>query len=428
MDAIIAINSSQRIILFNPAAEAMFGLAAQMVLGRPMGILMPTRFRGLHADHVKQFVAHGITARKMGALGELSGLRANGEEFPIEATISAIASKGGGIYVAIVRDITARIRMERQLRSFIDYAPAAIAMFDRDMRYLAASRLWRDYYGLHGDIAGRSHCDELLDRREPWREALPRALAGEAVASAGDTIERPGVPRVWLEWEIRPWYSSNGEIEGVILLTEDITERKRQDEQIRLLLGEVNHRSKNMLALVQAIARQTTAFSPEDFLERFGERVRALAASQDLLVRSDWKGVDLETLIQSQVAHFSDLVGTRISVKGPALTISARAAQAIGMAMHELTTNAGKYGALANGDGRVDIVWHVSQEEGGEVFVISWAEQNGPPVSPPSRCGFGSTVISRLAEASLDAKVDLDYASFGLIWRLECPAEQVIGL
>ena len=96
--------------------------------------------------------------------------------------------------------------------------------------------------------------------------------------------------------------------------------------------------------------------------------------------------------------------------------------------MHELTTNAGKYGALANGDGRVDIVWHVSQEGGGEVFVISWAEQNGPPVSPPSGRGFGSTVISRLAEASLEAKVDLDYASSGLIWRLECPAEQVTGL
>ncbi len=95
--------------------------------------------------------------------------------------------------------------------------------------------------------------------------------------------------------------------------------------------------------------------------------------------------------------------------------------------MHELTTNAGKYGALTNGDGCVGIIWHAAGEEGrDEAFVISWAERNGPPVAPPSR-RVGSTVISRLAEASLEATVDLDYAPSGFFWRLECPAKNIVG-
>jgi len=122
-----------------------------------------------------------------------------------------------------------------------------------------------------------------------------------------------------------------------------------------------------------------------------------------------------------------DLIGTRIELKGPALVISARAAQPIGMALHELATNAGKYGALSNGSGRVEIAWSGGCGEAGERrFVISWREEGGPPVSVPASQGFGSIVLSRMAADSLDAKVDLDFAATGLVWRLECPAKSVV--
>lgn len=143
----------------------------------------------------------------------------------------------------------------------------------------------------------------------------------------------------------------------------DIDERKRHEEQITLLLREVNHRSKNMLAVVQAIARQTVAATPKDFIDRFAERIEALAASQDLLVKNDWKGVDLQDLARSQLGHFKDLVDKRIELRGPRLFVSASAAQTIGMALHELATNAGKYGALSDGCGRVEVDW--SLERGG---------------------------------------------------------------
>jgi PAS domain S-box-containing protein len=207
----------------------------------------------------------------------------------------------------------------------------------------------------------------------------------------------------------------------------DITERKLHDAQIDLLMAEVNHRSKNMLTVVQAIARQTASKTPDEFIERFGERVKALAASHDLLVKSEWKNVELGELVRSQLAHFGNLIGTRIDLKGPELRVSAAAAQTIGMTMHELATNAGKYGALSNSGGRVEIEWGMRRAGQGDAFTISWRETGGPQVAAPARRGFGSTVISRMAAEGLDAEVELKFEPEGLSWWLECPAQEVTG-
>ncbi len=207
----------------------------------------------------------------------------------------------------------------------------------------------------------------------------------------------------------------------------DLTERERHESHINLLLREVNHRSKNMLSVVQAIARQTVADNPEDFMERFADRIQALAASQDLLIKSEWRGVDLQELARSQLGHFRDLVDKRIDLRGPAIHVSASAAQIIGMALHELATNAGKYGALSDDSGCVEVEWSVQPGEGGEeTFVLGWREHGGPAVTAPSRTGFGSTVLCRVTKESLDAQVELNYASTGVVWRLQCPVREVM--
>ncbi len=126
--------------------------------------------------------------------------------------------------------------------------------------------------------------------------------------------------------------------------------------------------------------------------------------------------------MRAQLAHFADLVGSRIAVHGQKLHLNAAAAQAIGLALHELATNAGKYGALSVDAGRVDVRWRLD----GDIFAMSWTERNGPPVSPPERRGFGSTVIGVMAKVTVGGQVQLDYTPSGLMWRLICPAANAL--
>jgi two-component sensor histidine kinase len=207
-----------------------------------------------------------------------------------------------------------------------------------------------------------------------------------------------------------------------VCVAQDMTDQRAHEEQVQLLMREINHRAKNMLSLVQAIARQTAARDFEDFIERFTERIQALAANQDLLVRNEWQGVHVEDLVRAQLAHFADLVGSRITVQGSPLSLNAAAAQAIGLALHELATNAGKYGALSVEAGGVDVCWRVDSD----MFAMTWTERGGPPVSPPERGGFGSTVITSMVKQTLNGQVQLDYAPSGVVWNLTCPRANVL--
>jgi two-component sensor histidine kinase len=182
-------------------------------------------------------------------------------------------------------------------------------------------------------------------------------------------------------------------------------------------MREMSHRAKNTLSVVDAIAHQTATRSPEDFSARFSDRIQALSASQDLLVRNDWRGVEIKDLVHAQLAHFADLIGSRIATVGPKLRVNEACAQAIGLALHELATNAGKYGALSTYEGHVYVSWGTV----GDTFTMSWTEREGPLLSAPKRRGFGTIVMGAMTERSVDGKVDIDYSPSGLTWRLRCP-------
>ena len=152
----------------------------------------------------------------------------------------------------------------------------------------------------------------------------------------------------------------------------DRTEAHKQaEQQIRLLMNEVNHRSKNLLSVVTAIAQQTAASSPQEFVKKFSSRVQALAVNHDLLVKSQWRSIDASELIGGQLAHFGDLVGKRILFDGPPIRVSSAAAQSIGMVIHELSTNTVKYGALSGEEGRIEIAWEIDSNGAEPVFSIS---------------------------------------------------------
>jgi two-component sensor histidine kinase len=208
----------------------------------------------------------------------------------------------------------------------------------------------------------------------------------------------------------------------------DITERKEREERIRFLMSEVLHRSKNLLAVVQAIAAQTarSTSSPIAFAEDFGARLKSLASSLDLLVRRDWRGVSVRDLVQSQLGHYCDPHGARVALDGPDLLLSPAAAQYLGMALHELSTNAEKHGAFAVPEGRVRIEWKLTGPRGERRFRMSWAESGGAPVEPPGAKGFGQLVIERMVAEALQGLVTLEFARQGVRWAIEADAESVV--
>ncbi len=193
-------------------------------------------------------------------------------------------------------------------------------------------------------------------------------------------------------------------------------------------MAEVNHRAKNLLAVVQAVAHQTAKHgAPATFSARLADRISGLAAGQDLLVKNQWQGVDLADLGEAQLAHFKDLIGTRVRLDGMPAQLTAEAAQGIGMALHELATNSAKYGALSNGSGLVHIGWHVT-DDANPAFSMSWLEDGGPPVMVPTRKGFGQTVIGRMAEAAVQGVAEISFRERGVSWRLSAPATNALML
>lgn len=229
----------------------------------------------------------------------------------------------------------------------------------------------------------------------------------------------------WLDLSVQPMTDDTGAVTGVITGAIDVTPYKEQETRIRLLMREVTHRSLNLLAVIEAIMRQTAAnvASMEDFETRFSARLQSLAGSHDLLVQEDWAGASLRALVRSQLGHFSDFSDSQVEIEGPPLHIKPDAAQHIGMALHELATNAARYGALSVPDGKVTIGWRLGAgPAGGPVCRLTWEESGGPPVAPPARRGFGRLVIERTVARAVQGEVKADYQPDGLRWSLTFPA------
>ena len=225
-----------------------------------------------------------------------------------------------------------------------------------------------------------------------------------------------------------PIRAATGEVRSISAIVRDISARRRHEEQREFLTKELTHRSKNLLAVVLAIARQSIAGSRsmQEMETKFAARVQGLATSHDMLVTTNWRGASVEELARSHLAHFADLIGSRILLAGPKLLLKAEATQNIGLALHELSTNAAKYGALSQDAGVVNLDWWMVSEDGGQTFCMRWRESGGPAVTPPQRRGFGQTVVERLVAQSLDGKVELHYRESGVEWRLRIPATHVL--
>jgi PAS domain S-box-containing protein len=236
------------------------------------------------------------------------------------------------------------------------------------------------------------------------------------------------------------WLSGGGQVvardaagkpQRLVHVVADITERKNAEEHVHELLRELTHRGKNLLAVIQAIASQTGRRSDtiEEFQESFTRRLQGLAASHDLLVTQNWKGASLTGLLRDQLGVFANVDGPAIALSGPDVFLDPHATEQLGLAFHELATNAVKHGALSEVAGTVSVVWKIEPPSvsAPEQLHLAWTERGGPVVEKPARQGFGHVVFERIVARAVNGTIKMDFAAQGLDWHLTMPTVNVQG-
>ncbi len=328
-------------------------------------------------------------------------------------------------------DITDLIAREEFCRALAENSPAMLWMGDQFGKCVFLNQAQRDFWGVDPqdlstfDWGSTLHPEDIDKLAKPFRKAMEEHMpfSVEARYRRADGQLRS------LRSEARPRFDDAGTFLGMTGVNSDITDQLIAEEHTRILMGELNHRTKNVLTVVQAVARQTSRLSaPEDFQRIFSERLKGMAASNDLLVKNDWRGVTMSELVGAQLTHIEDFVGSRIHLEGPELQFSSDAAQVLGMAFHELATNSIKYGALRTEKGRIDLSW--TKEPGTAGFTLSWIESGiGPADGPKTRPvveGFGHKVIVDMISSALDATVDIRFDPDGFKWIVTARSDSAI--
>ena len=299
---------------------------------------------------------------------------------------------------------------------------------DQHLRYTSISN---QFLGRQVDeIIGHTDLELVPPARRDTMIACKReALESGTPKDCEVCISENGVER-YFDMHIEPLRDLKGQIVGITCAAVDVTERKEGEAHLRLLMRELTHRSKNLLAVIQAMARQTARHSgsTELFVERFSARLQALAMSHDLLVQEGWHGASLHDLVKSQLGHYLDREQAQITYEGPSILLKPEAAQGLGLGLHELATNAAKYGALSTPLGRVEIRWRRLPASEGHGVEILWHERGGPAVTAPTARGFGSMVIERHLANTLDGEVNLHFTARGVECSILIPVTQFFAL
>ncbi len=252
------------------------------------------------------------------------------------------------------------------------------------------------------------------DRQNEECENLRRIRHGERIDHFETTRRRKNGSLITISLAISPVKNAEGEIVGASKIARDITEQKRSQEQIAILAREAEHRSKNMLANVQAVVNLSQSDSCEGLKQAIEGRIQAIANVHSLFVETHWIGAELSTIATRELAAYSAKDKTRVRMYGPQVLLEPNAAQAIAIVLHELATNAAKYGALSVACGRVDLKW--SCETNGQLH-LRWMETGGPVVEEPTRKGFGGKIIEQVI-AQLKGRMRFDWCANGLVCEI----------
>ena len=361
---------------------------------------------------------------------ELERLRRSRDDAPQDNALDMIL--GGGLInrARAVQEDNRRLETERnRLVEMFMQAPGFVAVLS------GPDHVFQMHNDAYARLIGRPSVVGL-----PVRDALPD-VAGQgfyeildSVRATGEPYEGRGASVVfrpdganressrYVDFIYQPIRSNDGTVVGIFVQGHDVPDTGLAAQRQRLMIDELNHRVKNTLATIQSIAIQTARSheDPRTFAESFQARLVSLSHTHDLLTRSHWEGADLRDVLEHETAAHGP---ARMVLNGPPLALGPAAALSLGMIFHELATNAAKYGALSDPDGRVFVDWTVANQTS-RILGVIWREAGGPPVTPPTRKGFGSRLIERNVRHDLAGDAKLSYASDGFIAEFSIPLDK----
>jgi PAS domain S-box-containing protein len=413
-DAIIGKNLDGIITSWNKSAERLFGYLADEAIGRPITMLIP-------ADRLdeERVIVQRIQRGESVESFETVRRRKDGSLIDISLTVSPIKNSLGNIIGAskIARDITERKRAEaaarraeQEFHDFIENASVGMHWVGPDGIILWANHTEMDMLGFaHDEYIGRHIAEFHVD--QPLIEDILQRLSNretilnyEARLRCKDDTIRHVLINSNVLWDGDKFIHTR-------CFTRDITERKQSEVQIATLAREAEHRAKNVLASVQAIVHLTQADTPEDLKQAIAGRIQALTNVHRLFVESRWAGAELRTLVTQELTPYCGHGETRARIEGATVLLEPNTAQAIAICLHELATNAAKYGAFSVPEGRVQIEW-VRGADGR--LIVRWIEADGPPVRQPTHTGFGTRVLEKMIQSPLKGEIRFDWRAEGL--------------
>ena len=383
---------------WNAGAERLYGFASDEAIGRSSHSLLQTKFPIEFAEMRSQLRNNGYWS------GELRHVRKDGREVIVDSRQQLLAD---GTVLEVNRDVTERKQIQKALyeneerlrwvASIVDFSDDAIISKNLDGVITSWNTGAERVFGYTAEEAIGQPITLVIpqDRHAEERTILTRIRQGDRIDHFETVRQRKNGSLIVISLTVSPVKNAKGEVVGASKIARDVSEQKRAQEQIATLAREAEHRSKNLLGNVLATVKLSQSDTPEGLKQAIEGRIRALANVHSLFVQTRWIGAELSAIARQELAPYFEEGETRARIKGPQILLEPSVAQSVAVILHELATNAAKYGSLSLASGRIDLSW--SQEPDGRLE-LRWTETGGPPVHTPRREGFGGRIIKQMAE------------------------------